>query len=190
MGKFFLGIIVTIVVATAGIYTYLHLGYLDFSADAQPSAVESDLARSFVDASVERRAPHQNNPVEPTEANLVEGVHLYKTRCAMCHGAPDRPEKNFGHPFYPPAPLFMRDHPDSADNKNFYIVKYGIRWTGMPAWGNTLSDDQIWKVVAFLSRMEKLPPLVQKEWTQPEPTTIGAQTDPGNGVKTTRALYQ
>jgi thiosulfate dehydrogenase len=190
MGKFFLGVIVTIVVAAAGIYTYLHLGYMDFSADLQPSAVESDLAMSFVDASVGRRAPDQKNPVEPTEANLLDGVHLYKTRCAMCHGAPGNPEKNFGNPFYPPVPQFMTDHPDMADNENFYIIKHGIRWTGMPAWSNTLTDDQIWKVVAFLSRMEKLPPSVQKEWEQPEPTAVGAQTDPGNGVKTTRSLSQ
>jgi hypothetical protein len=38
--------------------------------------------------------------------------------------------------------------------------------------------------------MEKLPPSVQKEWEQPEPTAVGAQTDPGNGVKTTRSLSQ
>ena len=91
-------------------------------------------------------------------------MHLYQDNCAMCHASPQHPEKNFGRPFYPSAPDFLKDAPDMEENQNFYIIKHGVRWSGMPAWGNTLSDQQIWTLVTFLSHMDKLPAAGEQEW--------------------------
>jgi mono/diheme cytochrome c family protein len=44
------------------------------------------------------------------------------------------------------------------------MTKHGIRLTGMPAWDGILSDDQMWGIIAFLKRSDKLPPEVQAEW--------------------------
>jgi len=166
--KYFLsGVLVTAFVAGFGIFLYLKMGYLNMRCDMAPSSIESRWAMHFLDASVDRRAPEEKNPVEASEANLAAGMKLYKTHCAMCHGAPDHPEKAFGHPFYPPAPQFMEDAPDMSENQNYYIIKHGVRWTGMPAWGSVLSDQQVWTLTTFLSHMEKLPPSVQQEWQKP-----------------------
>jgi mono/diheme cytochrome c family protein len=43
-------------------------------------------------------------------------------------------------------------------------VKHGVRYTGMAAWDGLLSDDEIWKVVTFLSNSEQLPPRVAAEF--------------------------
>ncbi|MFZ3243446.1 MAG: cytochrome c, partial [Candidatus Acidiferrales bacterium] len=40
---------------------------------------------------------------------------------------------------------------------NYYITQHGIRWSGMPAWKNGLSDQDIWQVVTFIGRMNNLP---------------------------------
>jgi mono/diheme cytochrome c family protein len=58
----------------------------------------------------------------------------------------------------------MEDAPDMSENENFYIIKHGIRFTGMPGWGNVFRDDQTWKLTAFLAQMGKLPPSVDQEW--------------------------
>jgi len=50
-----------------------------------------------------------------------------------------------------------------ADNQTFYIVQHGIRWTGMPSWNKTLTENQTWQIVAFLGHIGKLPPAAQKE---------------------------
>lgn len=177
MRKFFLGIVVTRAVLGCGTYFYLPSGYLDLRADIQPSAFEKRNAMALMDASTDRHAPEQKNPTSPTGANLIEGVRLLNTHCAECHGAPDHPESKFGHPFYPPAALFTEDAPDMPENQNFYFIRHGVRWTGMPAWENTLSGEQIRKVGAFLSHMDKLPPAVQQVWGQPE--TSGAPSNSG-----------
>jgi mono/diheme cytochrome c family protein len=51
---------------------------------------------AFLDASTDRHAPDQKNPIEATQANLLDGIKLYRDHCAMCHGAPGHPENQFG----------------------------------------------------------------------------------------------
>ena len=60
-------------------------------------------------------------------------------------------------------------------------VRTGIRYTGMPAWNKTLSEQDMWKVTAFLSRIEKLPPAVQDYWkksTGVAPPAVDPQGEP------------
>ena len=168
------GAILAGIVVGAGAFFFLRLGFLDMRADIRPSALESRLAMACMDASCARHAPDVRNPVQPTNANLLAGMRLYRHNCAMCHGAPDHPERRFGHPLYPPAPHFMDDPADMPENQNFHIIRRGVRWTGMPAWRDTLNDTQIWQVVTFLKRMDSLPPTVKTEWEKSAAAVAGA----------------
>jgi mono/diheme cytochrome c family protein len=58
----------------------------------------------------------------------------------------------------------MEDKPDMPENQNFYIIKHGVRLSGMPAWGSLLNEEQMWQVTTFLSHMDKLPPQLAEEW--------------------------
>jgi mono/diheme cytochrome c family protein len=58
----------------------------------------------------------------------------------------------------------MEDAPDMPEKQNLYIVQHGIRLSGMPAWKQALSDQQIWEVTTFLSHMDKLSPEVSEQW--------------------------
>lgn len=164
MTKFVLGAAVALLVVAAGSYVYLRWGFLDFRADTRPSGLESRQAMAFLDASVSRRAPGSVAP-QSSEQQLVEAVKLYKTHCAECHGSPERARQNLASlSLYPPAPQFMQDVPDMPENENFYIIQHGIRWTGMPAWGNVLTTQQVWELADFLGHMENLPPAAEREW--------------------------
>ncbi|HKV03631.1 MAG TPA: c-type cytochrome [Candidatus Acidoferrales bacterium] len=162
MKGFVIGILVTLIALAAGTWWCLKTGYVNFAADQKPSALEAKLAMDAVDASTDRRAPQDKNPVAPTEENLAAGAKLYLDHCAGCHGLPSNPESEFARSFNPPVPAFFKDAPDMSEAQNFYIIEHGIRWTGMPAWDKTLSAPEIWKIVAFLSNIEKLPPAAQK----------------------------
>jgi mono/diheme cytochrome c family protein len=125
------------------------------------------MAGTALDASVEKRAADLKNPLEPTDAVLTEGMHIYVQNCGECHGSPKETESKFGTALNPHAPQFMKRTPDMPDNQNYYITKHGVRLTGMLAWGKLLNDDQLWKVTTFLSHMDKLPPAVDQEWKNP-----------------------
>lgn len=175
MKNFFGGIAFILIVFMAGGYWYMKRGYMNFGADQQPSSLEKHFAMEAVDASTDRHAPDVKNPVSPTEENLVAGAQLYLNHCAGCHGMPSNRESQFGKSFYPRVPGFFKDAPDMAENQNFYIIEHGIRWTGMPAWNQTLSDGQVWQLVTFLSNIEKLPPAALKIFeptAQPAPAGI------------------
>jgi mono/diheme cytochrome c family protein len=159
-----IGIVIILGLIAVAVYAYLQFGFLSFRADQSPSAFEKKYAMAVLDASTERHAPDTKNPIQPTDANLLDGMKRYDANCAGCHGDPGDPEPVSGRSFYPRAPQFVKTPPDMPVNQNFYIIKHGVRWTGMPAWGNRFSDDQIWGLATFLSQMDKLPASVDREW--------------------------
>ena len=171
MRNFVGGILATLVVLALGGWLYLKLGYADLRANPEPSWRESELVVTAIDASAARHAPRQQNPIPPTEATLLDGARLYRDKCADCHGRPDNPMSDYGGSFYPRAPQFMKARPRLPENQNFYIIKYGVRWTAMPAWGNIMADSEVWQVVTFLSQLETLPPSVGQELHRPAGST-------------------
>ena len=162
MKNFLLGILFTLVAIVAGGVLALRQGYVDFGADQRPSVVESKLSMAAVDAWTVRSASRQKNPLVPTEENVAAGAKLYLDHCGGCHGVPSNPDSQFARSFCPAVPGFFHDAPDMPESANFYIIRHGIRWTGMPAWGATLSDTQTWQVVTFLSNIQKLPPAAER----------------------------
>jgi mono/diheme cytochrome c family protein len=101
--------------------------------------------------------------VPPTDQNLEDGMKLYTMHCADCHGRLDHKPVSFSN-FYPPAPNLISDPPDDPEWHIFYCIRTGIRYSGMPSWEKTLSEQDMWKITSFLSHMEKLPPAVQEYW--------------------------
>jgi thiosulfate dehydrogenase len=164
MGKFLLGIIVTLLILILGGLGFALLGFLPTVANVEPPHWESHFAMSAVDASSERHAPRTTNPLTPTDANLIDGMKLYTMNCALCHGGLDRKPSTLATSFYPPPPNLISDPPDDPEWHIYYAIRTGIRYTGMPSWEKTLSDQDMWKLTMFLSHMDKLPPAVQEYW--------------------------
>ncbi len=146
MRNFVLGIVVTIVVLIVGGLGFLTFGLMPTNADAVPPHFESRIAMSAVDAYIERHAPHVNNPVPPTDENLIQGMKIYTMNCALCHGTLDNKPSPLAKSFYPPVPQVVLDPMDDPEWHINYAVRTGVRYTGMPAWSKTLSDEDMWKV--------------------------------------------
>jgi mono/diheme cytochrome c family protein len=163
MKGFVLGIIATFAALFLAGLIVLKAGLVNFSADRPPSDTETHLAMSAVDASTDRHAPELKNPLPANEETIVSGADLYMNHCAGCHGVPSNKDSVFPSSFNPPVPVFFKDPPDMSENQNFYIIQHGVRWTGMPAWHQTLNDTQIWQLVTFLSNIEKLPAAATKK---------------------------
>jgi hypothetical protein len=47
----------------------------------------------------------------------------------------------------------------------FWITKHGIKMTGMPAWGETHGDEELWDVVAFINQLGQMTPQQYQELT-------------------------
>ncbi len=164
MAKFLLGFVCAVIVVLLGFFCYVRFGFVDPRADAEEGLIESKVAMPALDAAVDRRAPEAQNPVQPTDDNLMAGMKIYQTNCAGCHGDVRQTHTKFGDAFYPRVPQFAEDAPDMPENQNFYIIEHGVRLSGMPGWKGTLTESQMWQVTTFLSHMDKLPPAVSVAW--------------------------
>ena len=164
MGKFILGVIVTLLILILGGLGFAMLGFVPTAANVEPPHFERHFAMGAVDASMERHAPRVNNPLTSTDQNLEDGMKLYTMNCALCHGGLDRKPSTLAMSFYPPPPNLISDPPDDPEWHIFYTIRTGIRYTGMPAWDKTLSEPDIWKITMLLSHIDKLPPAAQEYW--------------------------
>lgn len=164
MRNFILGVVITLVVIVLAAVAIASFGMMPTTADATPSAMESRLAMSALDASMEKHAPRIANPVPPTDDNLIAGMKIYTMNCSVCHGTLDEKPSPLEHSLYPPPPQVILAPLDDPEWHLYYAIRTGVRYTGMPAWNKALSDEDIWKVTAFLTRLEKLPPGVQDYW--------------------------
>ena len=174
MRNFILGVVITLTVLVLGGLALAMFGFLPTNADATPPRIEMHLAMSALDASMDRHAPRTTSPILPTDENLIDGMKIYTMNCALCHGTLDRKPSPLEKSFYPPPPQVILDPLDDPEWHLFYAIRTGVRYSGMPAWNKALSEQHIWKVTAFLSHVEKLPPAVQDYWkkaygTVPQP---------------------
>ena len=164
MRNFWLGFAIAIVIVVLAGFLSIRFGFIDPRADIPVSSLEKKIAMPSLDAAIDRRAPETQNPIHPTDDNLIAGMKIYQTNCASCHGDIRSHHGMFADALYPRAPQFFEDAPDMPENQNFYIIQHGIRLSGMPAWKQTLSDQEIWQVTTFLSHMDKLPPQISDQW--------------------------
>jgi len=161
------GIVVAIAAAFVGGYILVRTGFIPANADATPGPIETWLARTSLDATLNRDAPKGPNPVAMNDTNLVDGIDLYAQHCAICHGTAkgDASASPVAKGLYPKPPQLMADGvEDDPEGVSFWKIKHGIRWTGMPSWKDSLTDQQIWTLALFLKHLDKLPPTAQDAW--------------------------
>ena len=93
-------------------------------------------------------------------ANVILGVGHYAAHCAVCHGAPGVPRRDIAQGLYPPPPDLAKAASLYTPAELFWIIKHGIKMTGLPAWSDH-SDEEIWATVGFL---EKLPGMNEQDY--------------------------
>ena len=104
----------------------------------------------------------------------MAGMKLFKGDCAGCHGEPSSAaERETENSLYPSSPVFALHPPRRPDYPLCWIIKGGVRYSGMFKWdeefgkdpsGKDISDEKIWTAVTFLTHLDSLPPAVAAEW--------------------------
>jgi len=165
-----LGAAIIIVSGLIAVYAAISFGLVPANSDGKPSGLERWAARSSLNATIRREMNLSPNPLPVTDENLNAGLKLYASNCMACHGAADGKASNIAHGLYQSAPQ-LGEHGvgDDPDGEILWKVQHGIRFTGMPSFGKSLTDTQLWQLVMFLKQMDKLPPTVAVAWKK-EPT--------------------
>lgn len=143
-------------IAVAGIILFAWAGIYSVAASEGHFALTRYVLTLGLHASVRTHsigieAPPLDDP------DLVRlGAGHYAGGCAPCHGAPGTPINPITSRMLPPPPDLSHVIDDWETEELFWIVKHGIKYTGMPAWIAQTRDDEVWAVVAFLRRLPGL----------------------------------
>jgi thiosulfate dehydrogenase len=168
---FVFGILATVIVAALAAYAAVTSGIIPANADGPPLPFETWAAKTSLRATLAHEAPKDANPVALTDANLIAGVDLYAKNCSYCHGTAKgaAAATSLAKGEYPPPPQFATEGvEDDPEGYSFWKIKHGIRLSGMPAWNDALSDQEIWTLSLFLKHMDKLPAAAQAAWAKVE----------------------
>ncbi len=166
MRRFIFGVFAGILLTVLGVALALQFGQWRVDATAEPSDLERRVLHGVLDRALARQAPQATPPFTIGNERLLAGMKTYRQGCAGCHGGAAGRSTWGTTAFYPRAPQFGFDPVEHSDNEVFWIVKNGIRYTGMAAWSSLLTDEEIWEVSTFLTRIRSLPPPVAAEWNK------------------------
>lgn len=116
------------------------------SARKKPTDFEYALANFALGQSIPKSSKELKNPLNVNDENIREAQHHFHEHCAVCHGDDGTGKTDVGAHMSPEVPDLHADHVQKwTDGQLFYIIRNGVRFTGMPGWD--LADDHIWKLV-------------------------------------------
>lgn len=159
--KFFLGLF-------SGIFLFLvislfvapYLGIFNMSATGKPGILDWWGDTNF-ESSLRWYAPEASIP---DDIDLQNGQHHYKEMCLQCHGAPGVASLDWPNRMMPAPPKVWKTTKEMEDGEIFWVIKHGIKMTGMPSFGSVHDEQEIWSMVAFIRRMDSLTPKVQQDF--------------------------
>ena len=122
----------------------------------QAGAIETSIGNAVVKLVIRVQAADLGpNPINPNAQTLQAARGAYTGSCSQCHGAAGDGRGVFGQIAFPPATdLTGPSAAEMSDAQVFYIVKNGLGFTPMPAYGGQYSDQQIWGMVAFIRSLQ------------------------------------
>ena len=151
-------LLVLLVLAALGVIG-IYAGFWDVAAD-QPHAgithwaLDTAKERAVRDAAEDIVVPSLTEP-----AMLELGAHEFREMCETCHGGPGAEPSVIGQGLNPEPPDLAEEADEWEPAEIFWIVKHGIKMTGMPAFGPTHDEEELWSIVAFVERLPELSPV-------------------------------
>jgi mono/diheme cytochrome c family protein len=147
-------IILLVVIAVVVIQT----GVYDVAATIPHHAFTEKVLSTTMDRSVHKHAAGIEVSATYDSPDLDEGFEHYHEMCVTCHGAPGVEKSEVGEGLNPPAPDLSKSVTDLSPQEVFWILKNGIKMTGMPAFGPTHDDEKLWDLTAFVKRLPEMTP--------------------------------
>jgi len=152
-------LILLAILAAGGIYAWSIVAR-GFSAKTEPSAAEAFVARRLRRLGIPKEAREARNPIQLTAEVMAGAKEHYADHCAVCHGNDGKGLTLFGKGLYPKPPdMTSADTQQLTDGEIYYIIENGIRFTGMPGFGEepgSLQNEETWHLVHFIRHIPSM----------------------------------
>lgn len=146
--------IVVMVAAAAALAVWL--GAADVAADKPHTRIVLSILETARSHAIHSRARNIVVPADlMSERRIAAGASEYAEMCSQCHMAPGAEKSELARSLYPEPPDLTHGN-DLKPGEQFWVVKHGIKYTAMPAWGKTHDDALLWDIVAFVRKLPSL----------------------------------
>ena len=129
----------------------------DFQRRGGCTAFTYTIMETVRSRSIAARAKDIQPPPLDDATLIATGAGHYAAMCSGCHLAPGEKESEIRVGLYPKPPDLTK-HVHASPAEEFWVIKRGIKMSGMSAWGVTHDDPSIWGLVAFLQKLPELGP--------------------------------
>jgi mono/diheme cytochrome c family protein len=147
-------ILATLVVLAMVAGAFVWSGIYNIGADDPHMRATYLVLETLRDRSIEVRAENLSVPDLSDPARATQGAGNYDAMCVGCHLAPGIQETELSKGLYPAPPNLSTEPVEPAEA--FWVIKHGIKASGMPAWGKSMDDSYIWNMAAFLQTLPTL----------------------------------
>lgn len=152
-----------VVLGLAGL-AFMYSGAYNVAATAGHASLVRWILETTQERSIAARADQVPQPPPADSAAVLHGFEHFRSMCVVCHGAPAVERGELGKGITPTPPELSEEAEEFSERELFWITKHGIKLAGMPAFGPTHSDEEIWGLVAFLTRLAGMTPEEYAKW--------------------------
>lgn len=176
--KWILGLGLLVVLGGLG---FLYSGWYPMGADVPHNRLTYWTLETLRERSIARSIRDLKVPALDDPQMLIAGGADYNDMCAGCHLQPGKRSSEFTLGLYPQPPNLAMSIESPGDAtasaaRQFWIIKHGIKASGMAAFGKTHDDDRIWAMVAFLQKLPTLDAVQYQILTARAPGKMGHES--------------
>lgn len=147
---------VTAVFAVFAGLVVMYTGLFNVSTTWKDPAFVHWILATTSENSIKNRAKEIEVPPLDSEEQIKKGFRAFREICAPCHTPPGDEAKPLAKGLNPKPPDLAEEAKELSAAEIFWVVKNGIRMTGMPGWGVTHTDEQLWEIVAFVKTLPEM----------------------------------
>src|SRR5437016_332023 len=151
--RFIWGFIAALIVLAVGALGVTYAGAYNVAANVPDAGIVKWLLSTNMQRSVMSHAQPISAPAQLTDQQARDGLRIYKDTCIYCHGAPGKDPGDIGKGLNPEPPYLPDTVARWSSAQLFWIIKNGIKMTGMASYGAVHKDDEIWSLDAFVQRL-------------------------------------
>jgi len=152
-------LVVLAALAAGGALAIVYLGRAPVAATQPHWGVTEWVLSTAMEKAVRRQAADIDAPDDlSSPVRIGAGAGEYDEMCAVCHAAPGVEAGSLAEGLLPEPPELSEEIEEWEVAELFWITKHGVRMTGMPGFGPTHDDAELWDIVAFLQRLPELSP--------------------------------
>jgi len=141
----------------AGVAIYIWFGFYNVGATVPHWGITHWFLEEVREQSISVHSKEITVPPLKDPKLFDIGFKNYHAMCRLCHGTPGNPRSEIAKGLYPIPPDFsQKDIKWGSDAELYWVIKNGIKMTGMPSFGPTHSEEEIWGIVAFVKGLPSL----------------------------------